>query len=322
MSVTFSVIVPSYNRARFLPFTLESILRQQLPAVEVIVADDGSTDNTAEVVERYGNRVRLLQLRNGGAAAARHAGVLASTGKLIAFCDSDDVWRPNHLLALSDVLEASQAPFAFSNFVHIKDDVWGGVDKFASAPPDYWGGTNRLLNAEAAVADAPLFPSVLEFQPIFSSCTAMTRLFYDLVGGYNPHFGRMPSEDLEFTLRCVCKAPAGIVLQPTVGIRKHSGNHSANGSKQLGGEIDILEFSRKNHAIDPAWAIFIDRQVAKRAVLGFDSAFAANDLSLARHLASRIPLRSRSLKLWVKLAISALPDAVAIPLSGRLAGSR
>ena len=319
-SSNFSVIIPSFNRGPLLPFTLDAIVGQRLPPAEVIVADDGSTDNTAEIVERYGHPVRLLRLTNGGPAAARHAGVLSSRSELIAFCDSDDVWRPDHLWELGDLFQKSQVPFAFTNFVHIRNNKWETTDKFADAPSGYWSCANRPINAGAAVADEPLFAAVLEFQPVFQSCIAMTRQFYDHVGGYNSAFGRLPSEDLEFTLRCVREAPIGIVLRPTVGIRRHAGNDSTNVVRQLNGEIEILEWSKMHHCLRFEWSNGIDRQVTARAIQAFNGAFAANDLTLARKFIPRITLQKSSFKLQLKILIARLPDEIGRLLCSALTG--
>jgi len=92
-----SVVVPTYNRGYCLARTIDSALGQTHPAVEVIVVDDGSQDDTAEVVSsRYGGdaRVRLMRQANAGVAAARNAGMRAARGDYVALLDSDDVWEP------------------------------------------------------------------------------------------------------------------------------------------------------------------------------------------------------------------------------------
>ena len=92
-----SVVVPTYNRAYCLPRTVDSALGQTHPSVEVIIVDDGSRDETADVVAaRYGNdaRVRLIRQANGGVSAARNTGLRAARGDYVALLDSDDVWEP------------------------------------------------------------------------------------------------------------------------------------------------------------------------------------------------------------------------------------
>jgi len=322
MSKAFSVIVPSYNRADLVSATIDSLLQQILSPVEIIIVDDGSTDHTKEVVAGYGAQVRFIQLNNSGPAAARHAGVLASTCEYIAFCDSDDVWLPDHLSKLAQALEGAKTPYAFSNFSEVRNGRWEQADKFSTAPPGYWQFKKQLLGEDVSIADEPLYPLLLEFQPIFPSCTAMSRRFYDQVGGYNPAFGFIPSEDLEFTLRCVCHRGVGIVSKPTVGIRKHSGNMSADITKQLDGEIQILAYSQRHHRIDSVWNKAIRRQIIKRSILGFDSAFATSEIGLAREFARNIPLYRRSPKFYLKQAIACLPEVLAVKFSNKFAGSR
>jgi glycosyltransferase involved in cell wall biosynthesis len=94
-----SVVIPAYNRARSIARSVRSVLRQSYPNLELIVVDDCSTDETCAVVESFDDpRLRLIrQPQNGGASAARHAGILAARGELIAFLDSDDVFLPEKL---------------------------------------------------------------------------------------------------------------------------------------------------------------------------------------------------------------------------------
>jgi GT2 family glycosyltransferase len=94
-----SVIIPAYNAQRFIVRALESALAQDIPRSEIIVVDDASTDGTRDLVATYKTRgVRLLsQARQGGAAAARNAGIAAAAGEFIAFLDADDEWLPGKL---------------------------------------------------------------------------------------------------------------------------------------------------------------------------------------------------------------------------------
>ncbi len=99
---TLTVVIPLYNGAKFIEEALQSVLTQTWPADEIIVVDDGSTDNGAEIVSRVGKdrRIRLIQQTNSGQSAARNAGVDQAHGDLIAFLDQDDVWYSNHLAEL------------------------------------------------------------------------------------------------------------------------------------------------------------------------------------------------------------------------------
>ena len=101
-----SVVIPTWNRAHIVCEAIESALSQRIGQVEVIVVDDGSTDNTVDVLAKnFGSRIRFLQLpRRRGAGAARNAGVALASGKLIAFLDSDDLWYPRFLETTTDYL--------------------------------------------------------------------------------------------------------------------------------------------------------------------------------------------------------------------------
>lgn len=92
-----SVIIPNYNCAAYLKECLESVLQQSYKNMEIIVVDDGSTDNSKNVLLDYGDQIRLFSTSNMGASAARNYGISKSKGEFVAFLDSDDVWEPNKL---------------------------------------------------------------------------------------------------------------------------------------------------------------------------------------------------------------------------------
>lgn len=94
---SISVVIPAWNAAHLLPRSIESVLAQTLPVREILVCDDGSTDNTAEVAERYAGSVRLLRQPHRGTSVTRNAGILAAAGEWIAFLDADDVWLSHKL---------------------------------------------------------------------------------------------------------------------------------------------------------------------------------------------------------------------------------
>jgi glycosyltransferase involved in cell wall biosynthesis len=85
-----SIIIPTYNYAKYLPIALESCFRQTYKNLEIIVVDDGSTDNTREVIERYRDRIIFISQENAGVSAARNRGIQSAAGDFIAFLDADD----------------------------------------------------------------------------------------------------------------------------------------------------------------------------------------------------------------------------------------
>ena len=95
---TVSVVIPNFNYARFVGQAIESALSQSVKPLEVIVVDNGSTDNSLEVLRAFGDRIRLLaQPRNLGQSGARNAGIAAVRGELVALLDADDMWLPGKL---------------------------------------------------------------------------------------------------------------------------------------------------------------------------------------------------------------------------------
>lgn len=92
-----SVVIPAYNAGRFIRRTIDSVLAQTYRDFELIVVDDGSDDDTGEVVRTYGEKVRYIYQKNGGDGPARNAGIAAAKGEWIAFLDHDDEWLPNKL---------------------------------------------------------------------------------------------------------------------------------------------------------------------------------------------------------------------------------
>jgi len=100
-----SVVIPTYNCGPFAVEAVRSVLAQTVPAHEIIVVDDGSTDDTASRVAEFGSRVRYIRKENGGVSSARNRGIAEATGDLIAFLDADDVWHPRKLEIQVTVLE-------------------------------------------------------------------------------------------------------------------------------------------------------------------------------------------------------------------------
>jgi len=101
-----SVVIAAYDIAEYLPDAIDSALAQTYPNVEVVVVNDGSTDDTAAILERYGDRIVTVTQENRGLASARNSGIRAARGELIGLLDGDDLWLPERLTKLVPVLEA------------------------------------------------------------------------------------------------------------------------------------------------------------------------------------------------------------------------
>ena len=92
-----SIVIPTYNRASFLKEAIDSVLSQTYRNFELIVVDDGSTDDTPKLLSSYGEKIKVIKKANKGPSAARNRGIKAAKGGWIAFLDSDDVWKPGKL---------------------------------------------------------------------------------------------------------------------------------------------------------------------------------------------------------------------------------
>ena len=126
-----SVIMPSFNTARFISQAIDSVLDQDYPQTELIVIDDGSTDGTVEAIRAYGDRVQLITQQNQGSAVARNTGLAAARGELIAFLDSDDVWLPGKLLTQVEYLRRNPQV----DMVYGRWKVWKPESDGSFVPP-------------------------------------------------------------------------------------------------------------------------------------------------------------------------------------------
>ena len=130
-----SVIINNYNYARFLGTTIESAFEQTYPNVEIIVVDDGSTDDSRTVIENYGERVKGIYKRNGGQASAMNAGFAAAKGELIYFLDSDDIALPDCLQKVVEAYSSAENSVALLNFrLQLMDGAGNRLEDFSPLP--------------------------------------------------------------------------------------------------------------------------------------------------------------------------------------------
>ena len=149
VSPFFSVVIPTYNRATFIGATLDSVLAQTYPHLEILVVDDGSKDNTAEVVGRYADpRLRYYPKENGERGVARNYGLARAIGTYVLFLDSDDRFHPNHLATLHrKIEELGQPNFIATKFDFDRDGVRADSDTAALA--EGWYGLDTFVSGNA-----------------------------------------------------------------------------------------------------------------------------------------------------------------------------
>ncbi|MDQ6786005.1 MAG: glycosyltransferase [Acidobacteriota bacterium] len=206
-----SIVIPTFNYARFISQAIDSVLQQTFENVEIVVVDDGSTDETRETLAGYGARIKAVFQQNKGVSAARNTGVKNSTGDLIAFLDADDVW-------LSTKLEKQVRCFSENDgevgFVHCgiqEFDAQGNVlDEFCGEVAEGWVANELLLLQPVVVGPG--------------STTILKREIFDQIGGFDERRILSASEDWEFCYRAAKVCKLKFVPEILVRYRNHGEN--------------------------------------------------------------------------------------------------
>jgi glycosyltransferase involved in cell wall biosynthesis len=206
-AATISVIVPAFNAARYLAEALDSLRRQTHEVFEIIVVDDGSTDDTARVLDAYAESIVAVRQQNAGAGAARNTGIGRATGKYIAFLDADDVCDPSRLERQVDLLE--ETPGAIACFTgHYTFNQDGRLSVFPVSSP-------------APGTDSLDFLSRCQFvgaSVMFDRTRAAGLRF--------PEDARAAGEDIIFGAELASRGQIVAVASPLYGYRLHSTQQS------------------------------------------------------------------------------------------------
>jgi len=223
-----SVIIATFNRAGLLRETIESVLDQRFRNFELIVVDDGSTDETREVVKGYGERLRYLRQDNRGPSAARNLGVSHSRAPWISIQDSDDLCAPNHL----EVLFAYASAHADTGMVFANGAYIGGKNHHRETiiPRDK---SRRLARSGLQLSD--LFDkSIVRLQ-----AALISRSCYDAVGGHDENL--RIAMDLDLAFRIFARYPVAYLDEVVFYYRKHEGNIGRNQELRLLENIRVIE---------------------------------------------------------------------------------
>ena len=203
-----SCIVPVFNGERYLKEALDSIRAQTYRPLEIIVADDGSTDGTGAIVAGYGEEVRYLFQPNAGPSSARNLGLGAAQGKFVAFLDHDDLWHPEKLARQMARFQAR--PDLVACVTHVRN---------------FW---SPELGEEAARSrEHPRFAQAV---PGYSTVTLLARrTLFETVGRFNPALQH--GDSTEWFLRA---AEHGVVIELLADVLTYRRLHQTNRTRRLG----------------------------------------------------------------------------------------
>jgi glycosyltransferase involved in cell wall biosynthesis len=220
-----SVIIPCYNQAHFLSEAIESALSQTYREMEVVVVDDGSPDNTAEVVARYAG-VRCVRQQNLGQAEARNAGFRASTGGYVVFLDADDRLTPTAVEAhLCCFAEHPEAGFVVGDIDHIALDG-------ASAGSPRW-----------PLLEGNYYEELLKVNHVANTIAVMfRRSVIERVGGFKPSC--VPAEDYELLLHAARLFPSAHHRTVVALYRRHATSVSRKGAVMLRAMHRVMRMER------------------------------------------------------------------------------
>ncbi|MBT3312279.1 MAG: glycosyltransferase [Desulfobacterales bacterium] len=192
-----SVIIPTYNRSGFLREAIDSVLAQDYDSFELIVVDDGSTDSTKEILDSYMDDIIVLHQENKGVSAARNRGIKDSSGELIAFLDSDDLWLPGKLSIQADFFESNP-----DIMICQTEEIW--IRKGIRVNP----------KKKHKKHSGMIFMESLALCLISPSAVMVRKDLFNKVGMFDE---TLPAcEDYDLWLRVSCRYPAGLIETPLI----------------------------------------------------------------------------------------------------------
>lgn len=240
-----SVVIPCYNNGQYLRECLDSVLNQTFSDFEVLVVDDGSTDNCAEIAKSYGQRLKYLRRENKGPAAARNAGIEASQTEYIAFQDADDLWYPEKLeLQIKYLEENSNFPWVYSDMSTFNDRQ-NLQDSWFSDRATYQGKVFEKL----------IFNNFIPTITVLVKKKALLE-----VGGFDQSL--RSCEDKDLWLRLALKHPLGKLDRILARRRFHSHNLCRDNQLLISSEIKVME--NLSHTIDsPGLQNLLEKRISK-----------------------------------------------------------
>ncbi len=228
MSPRFSVVIPVFNGERFLRQTLESVLSQTCPGVEIIAVDDGSTDESVSLLEAVGDRVQVVSQANTGVGGARNAGIDRARGEFVAFLDQDDWWQPEKLRLQSEVFERNPEVV----LVHTE------VSYYDTERDEFVGPLNKKARREEVVGDCR--DRLLMENWICNSSVAVRKSALDVTGGCDHQIRGNTVQDYDLWIRLSRLGAFGFVPSRETVFRLHSDQGHRERSLLLEEELKVL----------------------------------------------------------------------------------
>jgi len=202
-----SVVIPTYNYGGFIAQAIESVLSQTLKPAEIIVVDDGSTDETESAVGSFGDKIHYIRQENAGVCAARNSGVAESTGRYIAFLDADDQWMPTKLEKQLKKFESDpEIGLVHCGMRHFDGETGQTLDLLTEGQ-EGWVADELLLWERPAVN-------------VSGSAVMVTREAFDTVPGFDAR--QKVGEDWDFCYWVARKFKVGFIAEPLVNYRIHA----------------------------------------------------------------------------------------------------
>jgi glycosyltransferase involved in cell wall biosynthesis len=256
-----SVVIPCYNYGRYLAGAIESVLSQTVKADEVVVVDDGSTDETSAEVKRYMSQVRYVYQENGGVSRARNRGARETGNDWVAFLDADDRWAPEKLDVQTKILASHpEIDVLVCDFWHVTEAgerIDRGLDR-------HWQGVSAILwqkyeNPEVWVVQDRLPEALIQDYMMGVQMLVMKRSVFEKVGGLAEAYST--AEDLDFFLR-LSKEGFQIALapQPLGWLIQHPKSLSRNNSKTTPNLLKVLDEFENRYSLTPSERAVVRRQ--------------------------------------------------------------
>lgn len=221
------MVIPTYNYARFVCNAVDSVLAQTFADYEIIVVDDGSSDNTGEVLARYGNRIKYIRQENAGASTARNTGIVLAQGKFVAFLDADDLWLPQKLEKQVRFLDDNPGfGMVFSDMSHCVDGAMVHVAYLRERCYRY-------------VAQGNIYNNLLREGFVFTPTVMLRRECFDLVGLFDVRLCNC--EDVDLWFRVADRYQIGFMDEPLAVRNQHGANVTGNSEDYLKAPVLLME---------------------------------------------------------------------------------